>query len=163
MTTTNGDRGIFLDTNILVRANVISAPLHDAALTAIQTLRRSNTALWLSRQVLREYIATVTRPQNFMQPMDAATVVKRVEYFETRFTIADETSIVTRNLLNLIASVAIGGKQVHDANIVATMQAYNIRRLLTLNTADFARFTPSITLLTLEDVLKQAEDSDEQS
>lgn len=98
-----------------------------------------------------------------MQPMDAATVVKRVEYFETRFTIADETSIVTRNLLNLIASVAIGGKQVHDANIVATMQAYNIRRLLTLNTADFARFTPSITLLTLEDVLKQAEDSDEQS
>jgi len=34
----------------------------------------------------------------------------------------------------------IGGKQVHDTNIVATMQAYGIPALLTHNTKDFERF-----------------------
>jgi predicted nucleic acid-binding protein len=33
----------------------------------------------------------------------------------------------------------IGGKQVHDANIVATMQAYGIPALLPHNTKDFER------------------------
>ena len=39
-----------------------------------------------------------------------------------------------------MSTITIGGKQVHDANIVATMQAHGLRRLLTHNTADFARF-----------------------
>ena len=33
-----------------------------------------------------------------------------------------------------------GGKQVHDANIVATMLAHGETRLLTFNQADFRRF-----------------------
>jgi predicted nucleic acid-binding protein len=43
-------------------------------------------------------------------------------------------------LIALLLSISVGGKQVHDANIVATMQAHGLRRLLTYNTADFARF-----------------------
>jgi len=34
----------------------------------------------------------------------------------------------------------LGGKQVHDANIVATMQAYGIPALLTHNIKDFEQF-----------------------
>ena len=34
----------------------------------------------------------------------------------------------------------------HDANIVAATQAHGIRRLLTHNTADFARFAGLITV-----------------
>ena len=34
----------------------------------------------------------------------------------------------------------IGGKQVHDANIIATMKVYDIPALLTHNTEDFERF-----------------------
>ena len=33
-----------------------------------------------------------------------------------------------------------GGKQVHDANIIATMKVYGIPALLTRNTEDFERF-----------------------
>ena len=40
-----------------------------------------------------------------------------------------------------------GGKQIHDANIVATMLAYGERRLLTLNARDFRRYTDRIELV----------------
>jgi predicted nucleic acid-binding protein len=49
----------------------------------------------------------------------------------------------------LIARIAVGGKQVHDANIVATMQAHGIRQLLTGNVADFNRFSALIRVLPL--------------
>lgn len=37
-------------------------------------------------------------------------------------------------------------RQIHDADIVATMLANGIRRLLTFNTADFRRFEPLVAL-----------------
>ncbi len=41
----------------------------------------------------------------------------------------------------------MGGKQVHDANIAATMLAHGITRLLTFNVADFQRFAGLIELI----------------
>ena len=159
---TMSDSGrIFLDTNILIQANVLSAPLHGNVLNALQILQQSNTDLWISRQVLREYIATVTRPQSFMQPMNSAKVIQRIRYFETHFQVADDISPVTDRLLTLIENIPVGGKQIHDANIVATMQAYGIERLFTLNIKDFTRFAPQIALLTLENVLQQIDDPSE--
>ena len=42
----------------------------------------------------------------------------------------------------------MGGKQVHDANIVATMLANGVTPLLTFNAADFRRFGSRIELVT---------------
>jgi predicted nucleic acid-binding protein len=53
---------------------------------------------------------------------------------------------VTDQLLQLLASYKLGGKQVHDANIVATMQAYGISALLTHNIKDFDRFREMIRI-----------------
>ena len=52
--------------------------------------------------------------------------------------------VVTELLLDLCASAPVGGKQIHDANIVATMLAYGERRLLTLNASDFRRYEDRI-------------------
>lgn len=46
--------------------------------------------------------------------------------------------------MRLARSFSFGGKQVHDANIVATMLAHGEARLLTFNAADFRRFVPLI-------------------
>ncbi len=147
--TTLSAKSIFLDTNILVYANVTGAPLHQTALTTIQELWNSDNDLWVSRQVLREYIASVTRPQTFTSPQPISTVVDRVRFFQTRFNVAEDGPEVTEKLLTLITEVAVGGKQIHDANIVATMQAYGIAHLLTHNTADFDRFANFISILPL--------------
>jgi predicted nucleic acid-binding protein len=67
-------------------------------------------------------------------------VLEQIGQFTERFEVADDTSAVTERLLQLLANYKLGGKQVHDANIVATMQAYGIPALLTHNTKDFERF-----------------------
>jgi predicted nucleic acid-binding protein len=45
----------------------------------------------------------------------------------------------------LIAKI-VGGKQVHDANIVATMRAKNVVRLATLNAPDFERYEDEVSI-----------------
>jgi predicted nucleic acid-binding protein len=69
-----------------------------------------------------------------------------VRLFQDHFEIADDTEAVTDQLIQLMADTPIGGKQVHDANIVATMLAYGIPALLTHNGKDFERFAGRIAV-----------------
>jgi predicted nucleic acid-binding protein len=141
-----------VDTNVLVYANVARAPLHAEALTALRAYYQAGATLCTSRQVLREYLAVLSRPQSFTSPKPVATLIERVRYFESRFSVLEDSPQVTVHLLLLLEQLSIGGKQVHDANIVATMRAYGIGRLLTANVGDFVRFAHLITLLPLEAV-----------
>ena len=67
--------------------------------------------------------------------------------------IAHENSNFDKVVLeNLLQNFSVAGKQVHDANIVATMQLHGIRHLLTNNGEDFARFSQLITVVPLEEI-----------
>ena len=48
--------------------------------------------------------------------------------------------------MELCRRFTFGGRQVHDANIVATMLAHSERRLLTFNAVDFQRFAEMIEI-----------------
>ena len=148
MATTAANR-VFVDTNVLVYAAAPAAPLHAAAVKRLVVLRNAGDELWISRQVLREYAATQTRPQAFGAPVPAVAVAATLVVFQTAFHIAEDGPQVTAHLVKLLTAVSVGGKQVHDANIVATMLTHNISRLLTHNTADFARFASFITVESL--------------
>ena len=52
----------FVDTNVLVYATATSAPLRDRSRAALSRLAASEP-LAVSRQILREHIAVMTRPQ----------------------------------------------------------------------------------------------------
>jgi predicted nucleic acid-binding protein len=151
----NNEAPIFLDTNTLIRANIQTAPRHAEAIRVLRTLRKLKVQLWISRQVLREYLAVVTCTQTFMQPMDSGKAASRIVYFQTHFHIAEDNASVMSELVALLKTIPLGGKQVHDANIVATMRAYRIQQLLTLNPTDFARFSAFITILSFEDVWRE--------
>jgi hypothetical protein len=90
-----------------------------------------------------------TRPGTVVPPPTITTLSQAIRQFEGVFKIADEDGTVTTLLLDLLKSRTIQGRQVHDANIVATMLRYGIQWLLTHNTADFTRYTPDIQLLPL--------------
>jgi predicted nucleic acid-binding protein len=45
---------IFVDTNVLVAANVTSHPQHSVALQRLTDLSAGGAEFWISRQVLRE-------------------------------------------------------------------------------------------------------------
>lgn len=136
---------LFIDTNILIYANIAESSFHTQALHAIQRAHSADRPMWISRQVLREYLVTMTRSQAFTTP-PKPIVLDQVTQFCKRFYVADDTTTVTQNLISLISRHDIGGKRVHDTNIVATMLAFNIPCLLTHNVSDFARFGDCIEI-----------------
>jgi predicted nucleic acid-binding protein len=148
MTLTPGS-AVFLDTNILVYASFPGTLFHDAARARLSELESDGALFWTSRQVLREFLASTTRPGTVVPPPTLDALSQAVRRFEAEFEIADEDSAVTALLLDLLKSRSVQGKQIHDANIVATMQRYGIPWLVTHNTADFTRYVPEINVLPL--------------
>ena len=139
----------FVDTNILLRAVLSRVPLHDEAEAMIQRMLDQDVELWISRQVIREYLVQATHPRTFSPPLAIDQVVYQLAMIEGPFRVADDTGAVTAQLLALLQTYPTRGKQIHDANIVATMLTYDITVLLTLNVADFRRFEDRITILSL--------------
>ena len=76
-------------------------------------------------------------------------VLKQINLIKVTCSVADETEQVTLKLLELLKTYFTRGKQIHDANLVATMLTYGIDTLLTLNIDDLKRFEPAIQLMTL--------------
>lgn len=145
------DNHIFLDTNILVYANLALSPFHLQATERLQALAEQRIELWLSRQTFREYLAAMTRQGDLTGKIPVASLVADVQHFAHRFRVAEDIPQVTERLLTLMEKIPIGGKQVHDANIVATMLVYRIPQLLTHNISDFSRFSELITVLPLQE------------
>lgn len=131
---------VFVDTNVLVYATRSAATHHDAARRALAELEREGSTAWVSTQVLREYLAVVTRPQAAAATLPMTAAIADVRRFRTMFEVAEERPTTLDHLLRLLTAHRGAGRQVHDANIVATMIDYGIRRLLTFNTGDFRRF-----------------------
>ena len=129
----------FIDTNVLVYSTAETAPFHQQARAALAREAASGP-LAISRQVLREYLATVTRPQTWSRALTLAEAFEDAAAFVRRFTVLEDGPAAWDRLVELSRAFAFGGKQVHDANLVATMLAHGVTRLLTFNVADFRRF-----------------------
>ncbi len=100
--------------------------------------------------MLREYLAAATRPQASGTALSMADAIADVHDFQAAFNVIGDHPDVFDRLLRLLAAHPGVGKQVHDANLVATMLEYGISRLLTFNTADFRRFDKLIEVVTLQ-------------
>jgi len=137
----------FVDTNVLVYATATSAPFRDRARAALVRLAADEPPS-VSRQILREYVAVMTRPQTWGRALSLAEATTDAAVFERRFTVLEDGQLVWDQLMDLSRRYSFGGRQVHDANVVATMLAHDERRLLTFNEADFRRFTPLIEVIT---------------
>jgi predicted nucleic acid-binding protein len=136
---------IFLDTNILVYASVDTSPFYSQVRAVITAHELAGTPLWISRQIIREYLATLARPHVGI-PMTVLTAT--VRQFEVRFQMVDEGPAVTAQLLTLLEQGY--SAQVYDTNIIATMQTIGIRRILTNNPGDFMPFASFITVIPLQ-------------
>ncbi|MDU9048693.1 MAG: hypothetical protein Q3M30_07560 [Candidatus Electrothrix sp. Rat3] len=84
-----------------------------------------------------------------MKDLSRDLVIKAIRHFEEDFTVFDDTPGVTEQLLELAEAVSVSGKQIHDANIVATMLVNDVHSLLTHNISDFKRFSPYIEVIPL--------------
>ena len=93
---------------------------------------------------------------------DVAEALARAEAAVTRFTAMDSRGILppvyypvsythldVYKRQELILSLDVKGKQIHDTNIVATMLVNNVNYLFTHNVADFKRFSHLIDVIPL--------------
>lgn len=138
---------MFVDSNVLVNSLMIEAPDHDVARAMLDRAFRSGEPLRISRQVVREYLSTVTRPQTWTAPVPLEDALDDASRLVHRFEVLEDGPAVTESLIALCREVAVGGKQIHDANIVATMLAHGESRLLTFNASDFRRYGNRIELV----------------
>ena len=130
---------MFVDTNVLVYAVAPGAPNRDQARAALAR-HGSTEPLCISPQVLREFVAVITRPQVWSRPKTIREAVEAAVALARSFEVLNEEPRVWEQLVDLCRRFDFGGRQVHDANIVATMLAHGEGRLLTFNGADFLRF-----------------------
>ena len=135
-----------IDTNVLIHATATASPDHARARTALAILR-ARDLVCLTRQILREYFAATTRPLPWSRALTLAEAVADVDMFLNRFPVLEDGPAVWNELMRLCRAFSFGGKQVHDANIVATMLAHGETRLLTFNAADFRRFVGLIEVV----------------
>ncbi len=138
---------MFIDTNVLVNSRVPGAPHHDAARASLDRAFRDPEPLRISRQIIREYLSVVTRPQTWPVAISREEALEDVSRLTSSFQVLEDGPAVTELLVELCREVPAGGRQIHDANIVATMLARGERRLLTFNAADFRRYGDRIELV----------------
>ncbi len=96
---------VFVDTNVLIYARLAKSPLHAAAVHAVHRLQEEGCVLWISRQVLREYLAAMTRPDTLAEPVPIASLVADVRAFAAQFQVVEDGPHVTERLLNLVTSI----------------------------------------------------------
>ena len=96
---------------------------------------------------MREYLAVVTRPQPWQTGISREEALDDVSSLMEDYRILEDGPAVTEALVRLCREVPVGGRQIHDANIVATMLVHGERRLLTFNASDFRRYGERIELV----------------
>jgi predicted nucleic acid-binding protein len=135
---------VFIDTNVLVAATVVTHPSHATAVSLLSRLIADQTPLAISSQICREFLVVLTR-----QPVEGRTfttdeALAALGRWRSSCAVLGEDQVVLTELLELVRRHGVRGKQVHDANVVATMRANGIARLATFNLADFQRFEDEI-------------------
>ncbi len=135
---------ILLDTNSLIYLKFSSLGFHQSTKSIFINLTERNNTFHISNQILREYIASCTREKLHKSYEE---VIFDCEEFTQAFEVFEDTKQVSISLLELCKKYQINGKQVHDANIAATMLANSIPYILTANVTDFKRFSDLIKII----------------
>jgi predicted nucleic acid-binding protein len=148
---TMGAETVFVDTNILVYATDDESPFNAKSLAIINQLMTDGIDIAICPQIIREYLVILTRG---LTPDDPARskALHNVEKFIESFTLLDETRESVAQLQMIMDNCPVGGKQIHDANIIAVMRVYGVKRLLTYNRDDFKKYDQWIEILGSDEV-----------
>ena len=88
------DGKAFVDTNILLRVLLTEMNLHAECDALLKRALRDDTELWISGQVIREFIVQATHPRTLNEPLTIEQVIHQLNTIRPIFQIADETSTV---------------------------------------------------------------------
>jgi predicted nucleic acid-binding protein len=132
-----------LDTGILARLPHRADPLNQVIREALNRISADGHEFVTSTQNIAEFWNVCTRPVEarggFGLSIDE--VSKRLRLLERFVVVLKEPDSAYAKWKSLLAEHRVSGRQVYDARIAALMQAHRIKRILTLNPADFLRYS----------------------
>lgn len=141
---------ILLDTNVLLAATTPSRGSHNKAVEVLNLWPNRGITLALSGQVLREYLVVATRPlKSNGLGLKLEDALVNCQAFSARCRMLNETGAVSIRLRELARETQTSGKQLHDANLVATALVHEVTAILTQNLEDFQRFSKRVRIVEL--------------
>ncbi len=144
-----GAESCFIDTNIFVYASDANSPWYRKANQALKNAISSGVPLFISPQVLREYLSVATRSVTHEKTIPWGKINKNHLRFQQAFKVLPEDTTTAQKLGEMVQKYHVSGKQVHDTNIVATMLVHGIQSILTHNVDDFNRYNGLIKIVPL--------------
>jgi predicted nucleic acid-binding protein len=132
---------VLLDTNILLRRTQPNHESHSIAVESVALLLERGEPVCFTAQNISEFWNVATRPQSqnglgFSVEQCAAEVAK----IERALILLPDLPPTYSEWKRLVIAQGVSGTKVHDARLVAAMNVYGIRRLLTFNVGDFTRY-----------------------
>jgi predicted nucleic acid-binding protein len=138
---------ILVDTNIFLRASDASSVHHPVCVEALTVLGAMGGVAVTCAQVLIEFWVVATRPRDVNGiGMSSADAWNSVNDILRSFPCIDEPPRVIDGWTALISRYQVMGKSAHDARLVAVMKSYDMRRIVTINVADFNRYEGIVTM-----------------
>jgi len=132
---------ILADTNILLRRTQPDHPSHTYAVESVAKLLAAGEPVYFTLQNMAEFWNVATRPtSNNGLGFSVALALGELEKIERFLTVLPDSPAVYGEWKRLIVHYAVLGTKDHDAKLVATMNLNGVRRILTFNTEDFARY-----------------------
>jgi|SRR5579859_416913 len=131
-----------VDTNILLRIARRSDPQHKTVDKALERLTEQRTTLHYTFQNVAELWNVMTRPlasNGF--GLSPAETDKMVDAIGTGMSLLADGDAVYREWRRVVVKYNVSGVRVHDARLAAAMYVHGVSHILTLNVADFSRFT----------------------
>jgi predicted nucleic acid-binding protein len=136
-----------IDTNLLLRLADSESLQHSVATLALARLLGQGDEVYVTPQNFIEFWAVATRPVDANGfGWSRERTVQELAELQRRFPMLPDLPDIFPRWLELVTQLPIHGKRVHDARLVAVLEAHAIDHLITFNTIDFTVF-PSLSLI----------------
>jgi predicted nucleic acid-binding protein len=130
-----------LDSNILIRWVQPADPDYAIVESALDALARDGAILCYTSQNLAEFWNACTRPiARNGYGLSSQETDQRARLFEARLRLLPDGPSIHQEWRRLIVTHSVSGVQVYDARLVAAMRVHGVKRILTSNEKDFARY-----------------------
>jgi predicted nucleic acid-binding protein len=132
---------VLVDTNVLLRRTQPAHEHHAVAVESVARLLASGEPVYFAPQNIAEFWNVVTRPiSGNGLGFSARFALSEVRKIERALTLLPDVPAIYPEWKRLVAQHGVLGVKVHDARLVAAMNVHGVRRLLTFDAGDFARY-----------------------
>ena len=131
-----------VDSNVLLRWVKPDDRDYPLVVSAIDAILQSGAVLCYTSQNVAEFWNTCTRPLDRNgYALSTQETDRRARLFEDKLQLLPDSVTVHQEWRKLLVTHNVSGVQVHDARLVAAMRVHGVKRVLTFNDRDFARYS----------------------